>query len=252
MQAQGAVLKMTRLSATCTTIQPACVEVPMVCGGSNGVGASSLAIRPRFHPNEAGRFALDPVNTLLWLRTIFAVMLAVLLFTACSAVPVFAQNEQSDVHVAPREQKNDAKPDPTVMPPAIAAEAKAAGVSVDPSLKTHTKPIRKDVDLVLVPVTVTDPMNRLVTGLEKDNFLLTDSGQPQEIKHFSSPVTRRFIGSVTVTGTRTRSTSLRMGLVWVFSDGSTETPAALASAAIAGGITVGSGLASFFCSRGTT
>jgi Ca-activated chloride channel family protein len=72
------------------------------------------------------------------------------------------------------------------MPPAIAAEAKDAGVSVDPSLKTHTKPIRKDVDLVLVPVTVTDPMNRLVTGLEKDNFPLTDSGQPQEIRHFSS------------------------------------------------------------------
>ena len=95
---------------------------------------------------------------------------AALAACACAAVPSFAQNEQSDVHVVPREQKKDAKPDPTVMPPAVAAEAKAAGVSVDPSLKTHTKPIRKDVDLVLVPVTVTDPMNRLVTGLEKENF----------------------------------------------------------------------------------
>ena len=28
------------------------------------------------------------------------------------------------------------------------------------------------VDLVLVPVTITDPMNRLVTGLEKENFQL--------------------------------------------------------------------------------
>ena len=72
--------------------------------------------------------------------------------------------------MVPREQKNDGKPDPTVMPPDVAAEAKAAGVTVDPSLKTHTKPIRKDVDLVLVPVTITDPMNRLVTGLEKENF----------------------------------------------------------------------------------
>ena len=51
---------------------------------------------------------------------------------------------------------------------------------------THTKPMQKDVDLVLVPVTITDPMNRLVTGLEKDNFQLTDNGQPQEIRHFSS------------------------------------------------------------------
>ena len=39
---------------------------------------------------------------------------------------------------------------------------------------------------MLVPVSVTDPMNRLVTGLEKDNFLLSDNGQLQEIRHFSS------------------------------------------------------------------
>jgi Ca-activated chloride channel family protein len=113
-------------------------------------------------------------------------LLVVLILTSCVVLPAFAQNEQSDIHVVPREQKKDAKPDPTVMPPAVAADAKAAGVVVDPSLKTHTKPLRKDVDLVLVPVTVTDPMNRLVTGLEKENFFLTDSGQPQEIRHFSS------------------------------------------------------------------
>jgi len=116
----------------------------------------------------------------------FAVLVFVCLTFALGAWPVFAQSDQTDVHVVPREQKKDAKPDPTVMPPAVAADAKAAGVSVDPSLKTHTKPIRKDVDLVLVPVTITDPMNRLVTGLEKENFLLTDNGQPQEIRHFSS------------------------------------------------------------------
>ena len=37
---------------------------------------------------------------------------------------------------------------------------------------------------------------------------------------FSSPVTRRFIGSVMVTGTSTRSTSSRNGLVCVFRLGS--------------------------------
>jgi Ca-activated chloride channel homolog len=114
------------------------------------------------------------------------VLTVALVVASCAASPLFAQNEGTDVHVVPREQKTDAKPDPTVMPPAVAADAKAAGISVDPTLKTHTKPIRKDVDLVLVPVTVTDPMNRLVTGLEKENFFLTDSGQPQEIRHFSS------------------------------------------------------------------
>jgi Ca-activated chloride channel homolog len=177
---------MTRSRAACDTIQPNCVEVPMARGGSVGAASDSSTIRPRFDPDRAGRFTFYPVHTSLCLRNSFVVLVATLLLAACVGLPVLAQNEQSDIHVVPREQKKDAKPDPTVMSPAVAAEAKAAGVSVDPSLKTHTKPIRKDVDLVLVPVTVTDPMNRLVTGLEKDNFLLTDSGQPQEIKHFSS------------------------------------------------------------------
>ena len=62
----------------------------------------------------------------------------------------------------------------------------AAEAEIDPSLKTHTRPIRVDVDLVLVPVTVTDQMSRLVTGLEKDNFVLLDNGEKQPIQHFSS------------------------------------------------------------------
>jgi len=122
----------------------------------------------------------------LFLPIAARIFLGACLIAIVAAVTAVGQSDQNDVHVVPREQKKDAKPDPTVMPPDVAADAKAAGVSVDPSLKTHTKPIRKDVDLVLVPVTITDPMNRLVTGLEKENFLLTDNGQPQEIRHFSS------------------------------------------------------------------
>jgi len=52
--------------------------------------------------------------------------------------------------------------------------------------------IRVDVNLVLVPATVTDPMNRLVTGLDKDNFQVFDNNVGQAIKSFStedSPVT---------------------------------------------------------------
>jgi len=177
---------LTWFAATCDTILPTCAEVSMARRGSKGVGSASSMIRPRVDFDGAGRLTFHPVQTLLRLRDSLALVVAVLVLATCAVEPMFAQNEQSDIHVVSREQKKDAKPDPTVMPPAIAAEAKAAGVSVDPSLKTHTKPIRKDVDLVLVPVTVTDPMNRLVTGLEKGNFLLTDSGQPQEIKHFSS------------------------------------------------------------------
>jgi Ca-activated chloride channel homolog len=52
--------------------------------------------------------------------------------------------------------------------------------------------IRVDVNLVLVPATVTDPMNRLVTGLERENFEIYDNGVGQVIKSFSTddaPVT---------------------------------------------------------------
>ncbi len=47
-------------------------------------------------------------------------------------------------------------------------------------------PMRVDVDLALVNVTITDPYNRLVTGLEEDNFRVFEDNVEQEITHFSS------------------------------------------------------------------
>jgi Ca-activated chloride channel family protein len=75
---------------------------------------------------------------------------------------------------------------PRVDPTAPKADPNKPVVKEDPSLKTYTKAIKVDVDLVLVNVTVTDPMNRLVTGLEKENFNLFEQNALQEIKHFSS------------------------------------------------------------------
>ncbi|HLK64465.1 MAG TPA: VWA domain-containing protein [Bryobacteraceae bacterium] len=46
--------------------------------------------------------------------------------------------------------------------------------------------IRSDVNLVLIPVTVTDPMNRFVTGLDKENFKLLEDKKEQTISQFSS------------------------------------------------------------------
>ena len=46
--------------------------------------------------------------------------------------------------------------------------------------------IRVDVDLVLVNATVTDPFNRLVTGLESENFRIYEDKVEQELIHFSS------------------------------------------------------------------
>ena len=54
------------------------------------------------------------------------------------------------------------------------------------ALKTRQRPIQVDVNLVLVTVTVTDPLNRLVTGLEKEHFRVFEDKQEQEVLHFSS------------------------------------------------------------------
>jgi len=46
--------------------------------------------------------------------------------------------------------------------------------------------MKVDVNLAEVNVTVTDPFNRLVTGLEQENFRVFEDGVEQEITHFSS------------------------------------------------------------------
>jgi Ca-activated chloride channel family protein len=68
--------------------------------------------------------------------------------------------EASDVHILPRSN---------------ATELRGAS-DVNPALNIHTKPLKVEVDLVLIPATVTDPLNRLVTGLEKDNFIVFENG----------------------------------------------------------------------------
>jgi len=96
----------------------------------------------------------------------------VLIVVVTSGIPpdTWAQSPVEDVHVNPRIQPAPPKENDLI----------------DPSLKTHTKPMKVDVELVLVPVTITDPMNRLVTGLDKDNFTVFEGKDQQEIKHFSS------------------------------------------------------------------
>ncbi|MGH9499365.1 MAG: VWA domain-containing protein [Terriglobales bacterium] len=95
----------------------------------------------------------------------------ILAVVATLLVPVsFAQLSIEDVHVTPRVEPE--KPNPMD--------------SIDPSLRTHTRPMKVDVSLVLVPVTITDPLNRLVTGLDKENFEIYENKDQQELRSFSS------------------------------------------------------------------
>lgn len=54
--------------------------------------------------------------------------------------------------------------------PHIGNQSAKANVASDPLLFGSGKPIQVDVNLVLLPVTITDPWNRPVLGLEKNNF----------------------------------------------------------------------------------
>ncbi|MGH9524218.1 MAG: VWA domain-containing protein [Terriglobales bacterium] len=86
----------------------------------------------------------------------FAVAVAVL-SAFCAAQNI------NDVHVRP--------PAPGTAP---AADAK----------QTHLKPFVSNVDVVLVPVTVTDTATRIVTGLQRSHFLVLEDGKPQTIEYF--------------------------------------------------------------------
>src|SRR5439155_868593 len=124
-------------------------------GQRNPCGIQSSLMLPREHPFLGAFLSLSLVLT-FWVPTV-----------AAQGV-----GTTDDVHVTPR-----------VLPdPAPAKEAVPAGSSFN----THSKPYKVDADLVLVPVTITDPMNRLVTGLDKENFNVYEGKEAQEIKHFSS------------------------------------------------------------------
>src|SRR5215472_14994167 len=77
-------------------------------------------------------------------------------------------------------------------------------VVITPRAKTPVKQesvlpkadIRVNATLVLIPVTVTDPLNRFVTGLEKENFKVSEDKKEQEIVSFTSEDAPLSIGLV--------------------------------------------------------
>ncbi len=157
----------------------------MARGCSTAFGSTSARLRYPLSFPGSGRFFPRPVQIIVRAsRTILLAFAVLAVLLTCGAV-AFAQDD-ADVHVTPRIEKKAEGPPSTPNAKEAMKDAELYKGTADPTLRTHTKPFRKDVDLVLVPVSVTDPMNRLVTGLEKENFMLTDNGQMQEIKHFSS------------------------------------------------------------------
>ncbi len=96
-------------------------------------------------------------------------------------LPAWGQEDQlNKVHVQPPASSTvtgNEEPAGAEAPPLTGMEA------------LHARPgglIRMNVDLVLVPVTVTDPLSRLVTGLEKEDFKVYENNHEQEITSFAN------------------------------------------------------------------
>ncbi|MBC7819525.1 MAG: hypothetical protein IAG10_21800, partial [Planctomycetaceae bacterium] len=79
-----------------------------------------------------------------------------------------------------------ARPSPTAQGLAtVAPRKKSSGVAADEG-ELPTAAIRVDTNLVLINVTVTDPLNRFVTGLEAEHFNVLEDKAAQKIVSFAS------------------------------------------------------------------
>ena len=158
-----------------TPLAKTCANILRVCGDymarQNGRGASRpwVLIRKARLKNP---FSVSAGNCS---RTCLISLLPLIFFAAGFAL---AQDSDIDnIHVSPRiEPTKKIEVTKTDQPGAIQTE----------SLISRIPLVKSKVDLVLVPVTVTDPMNRLVTGLDKDNFQVFEGKEEQEVRHFSA------------------------------------------------------------------
>ena len=91
---------------------------------------------------------------------------ALIVFTFVCCLSALGQ-DTADIHIKPR-----VDPEPARLP--------------DPPLRAGMPLLKSNVNLVLVPVTVTDPMDRLVTGLDKSNFSVYQDKQKEQIQNLSS------------------------------------------------------------------
>jgi Ca-activated chloride channel family protein len=109
----------------------------------------------------------------------------------CAASPAIELRAQEN----PLDRAQTPAPERTAKPaqaPGVAIPAPPGSLATVGSSSLRVPRLRVNANLVLIPMTVTDPQNRLVTGLERTNFEIFDNNQGQIIKSFSTedaPVT---------------------------------------------------------------
>jgi Ca-activated chloride channel family protein len=115
--------------------------------------------------------AIQFAAAVMTFRSPFVLCPAVCLCFTVLFLPARVQAQSvDDVHIVPRNQPQ---------PPSIPRQS-------GPSPAFRLKPVRVDVDVVLVPVTVMDLSNRPVMDLAKQNFTLFEDNTEQRIQYFGS------------------------------------------------------------------
>ena len=112
-----------------------------------------------------------------WLLPVILATLALNLLM--NPVRCWSQDDDTNVHIVPR----SAAPEPSPDQPA-------------PVTGTTEKPFRTETNLVLVPTTVTDSMDRLVTGLDKQNFTVYQDHQKEPLQAIWSQDTPISVGII--------------------------------------------------------
>ena len=130
-----------------------------------------MKMNPLQHVSQSGGGGLRLIRRHLWECGLTVVF--------CLAQAVAQEDPLNKVQVQP----------PAASMPATGAPAgaEAPAESGSSALDIHSGSfLRMNVDLVLVPVTITDPLNRLVTGLEQQDFQVFEDNHEQKILSFAS------------------------------------------------------------------
>jgi Ca-activated chloride channel family protein len=134
-------------------------------GPSGRSGMSEVAVK------RDPRFRFLPGLIVIFLLVCAALLLAAVSTRAQNSAAASGGDDPSKEEAKPREEaklRDSVKKD-------------TPGVAIKPNAGLHM-----DVDLALINVTVTDPYNRLVTGLDPDNFRVYEDNIEQEVVTFSS------------------------------------------------------------------
>ena len=114
-------------------------------------------------------------------RVLFLSFRILLILCSMCALSMFVRAQSPSDDLKPKDDSKDLKKEEVKLTRTDDVTKNTAGVKFKPGDTLHI-----DVDLALLNVTVTDPYNRLVTGLEPDNFRVFEDNIEQEVVTFSS------------------------------------------------------------------